>query len=172
MPLDFIGEPVALRTATKVAYFALAKVAGRRFGESSAFSDARQYIATGEGSPARLFVNQNYAANTNIGPHQHFVQVYCNGAERTVYATVTFFGGLSYLVPLSTNYDGADHGFSYAYDSLQRKVTPLFVGQFENERLATEDVRKGHTVYDNVLAMSEHWAKYIQSVATARITPL
>ena len=36
MPLDFIGEQAALRTATKVAYFAMAKHAGRQFAQSAA----------------------------------------------------------------------------------------------------------------------------------------
>jgi hypothetical protein len=100
MPLDFIAEQAGLRTATKVAYFAMAKKTGKKFNQSAAFDDVRKYLITGEGSTARLFVNQNFAANTHIGPHQHTVQVYCNGRERTVYAIVSFFGGLTYLVQL------------------------------------------------------------------------
>lgn len=162
MPLDFIAEQAALRTATKVAYFVLVKKAGRTFAQSAAFDGVREYLLTGTGKPARLFVNENYAANTHVGPHQHMVQIYCNGRERTVHAIVSFFGGLTYLVQLSASYQGADYGFTYAYDALRRKETGHIVGEFDNERLATEDVRSGKTIFDNVRAMAEHWAKYIQ----------
>ena len=169
MPLDFMDEEAALRTAAKVAYFAMAKKAGKKFAQSAAFAEVRKYLATGEGSPARLFVNENFAANTRIGPHQHMVQVYCNGGEGTVYAIVLFFGGLTYLLQLSATYQGADYGFTYAYDALERKETLLLVGNFDNEKLATEDVRSGNTVYGDVHAMAEHWKKYIQSASPDQI---
>lgn len=169
MPLDFIGEQAALRTATKIAYFAMAKHARRQFAQSAAFDAARKYLVTGNGSPARLFVNEDFATNTRIGPHQHTVQVYCNGKERTVYAIVSFFGGLTYLVQLSTSYQGADYGFTYAYDALQRRQTGHLVGNFDNERLAIEDVRFGKTVFDDVRAMADHWAKYIESASPDEI---
>ena len=86
-----------------------------------------------------------------------------------MYAIVSFFGGLTYLVQLSTSYQGADYGFTYAYDSLQRKRTGHLVGDFDNERLAIEDVRFGKTVYDDVRMMAEHWAKYIQSASPGQI---
>jgi hypothetical protein len=41
----------------------------------------------------------------------------------------------------------------------------MLVGDFDNEKLATEDVRFGKTIFDNVHAMAEHWAKYIQSAS-------
>jgi hypothetical protein len=166
MPLDFIAEQLALRTATKVAYFVLVKKAGRTFAQSAAFDDVREHLLTGTSKPTRLFVNENYAANTHVGPHQHMVQIYCNGKERTVYAV---FGGLTYLVQLSATYQGADYGFTYAYDALQRKETGHIVGELDNERLATEDVRSGKTIFDNVRAMADHWAKYIQLASPDQI---
>jgi hypothetical protein len=173
MPLDFIGEQCALRTATKVAYFAIAKVAGSKFAELDAFSDTRNYLLTGDGSPAQLFVNQNFAANVAVGPHQHAVQVYCDGGgEQSVFAIVTLFGGLTYLVQLSSIYRGADYGFTYGYDARQRKETTVLVGDLDTERLAILDVRFGDTTYQNVAVMAEHWAKYIQSVATEQINPV
>jgi hypothetical protein len=170
MPLDFLAEPIALRSATMIAYFAMAKVVGRTFAESAAFSDVRGYLLTGIGSPSRLFVSESFARNTQIGPHQHMVQVYCNGGDHTVFGIVGLFGGLTYLVQLSANYQGADYGFTYAYDALKRERTPLIVGDFDNERLATEDVRFGKTTFDNVLATAEHWAKYIQSASPDQFT--
>ena len=86
-----------------------------------------------------------------------------------MYGIVSFFGGLTYLVQLSTSYQGADYGFTYAYDSLQRKMTAHFVGNFDDERLAIEDVRFGKTVFDDVRAMADHWAKYIQSASPDQI---
>src|SRR6185437_10504929 len=172
MRLDFVNQPVALRSATKAAVMALAKVAGHRFASLDAFQHARAYALQGAGAAARLFVNKNFAANSHFGPHQHVVQVYCNGKQGNVYAIVVFFGGLSYLVELSTRYYGPDYGFSYAYDAFARKQTVVLTGQLETERLATEDVRNGETKFDDVLCMAEHWATYIRSVAAEEIKPI
>ncbi len=82
---------------------------------------------------------------------------------------MSFFGGLTYLAQLSSTYQGADHGFTYAYDALQRKETGHLVGEFDNEKLATEDVRSGKTIFDDVRTMADHWAKYIQRASPKQI---
>jgi hypothetical protein len=163
MPLDFIGEECALRTATKIALTAVAKLAGIRVAQSHAFDAVKRYILEGVGFPTRLFVNKRYAANLHIGPHQHAVQVYFDGAEHTVYAVVALFGSLTYLVELSASYDGADCGFTYAYDALQRKPTQVLHHILETERLATKDVRFGETRFDDVPLMADHWRETIES---------
>jgi hypothetical protein len=162
MPLDFIAQECALLTATKVALIAVAKVAGIKVAQSHAFDAVKRYILDGVGSPTRLFVNKRYAANLHIGPHQHAVQVYLDGAEHTVFAVVAFFGGLTYLVELSASYDGADYGFTYAYDALKRKRTQVLHHNLETERLATKDVRFGETRFDDAPVMAEHWRETIE----------
>jgi hypothetical protein len=172
MSLEFIGTPVALRSATKVALMAVAKVIGRVFASSPCFGRAKRFLMGFDEATARLFVNKNFAKNMHSGPHQHIVQVYCNGQEHSIYATVIFFGGLSYLVELSRTYEGADYGFTYGYDALQRQPAIVLPSKFDAERLAIHDVRFGNTRFDDVFEMAEHWATYIQAAAREEITPV
>jgi hypothetical protein len=172
MPLDFLNQRAALRTAAKMAYMAFAKVAGRTFASSPSYDAIREYIRTGEGEGVRLFVSESFAQSTHIGPHQHVVHFYSDGKAHVAYAIVVFFGGLAYLIEMSLKYEGADYGFTYGYDALERKPTPVLVGQFDMERRAIQDVRGGNTKFDDVLAMAEHWARYIQAVAREQIQPV
>lgn len=172
MPLDFLNQPAALRSATKVAFMALAKVGGRRFTESPVFEAIRKYIQAGDGSPTQLFVSENFALSAQAGPHQHIVHFHADGKAHIAYAIVVFFGGLTYLVEMSRTYEGADYGFTYGYDALERTTTPVLVGQFDMERRAIQDVLSGKTKFDDVVAMAEHWAKYIQAIAREHIQPV
>jgi HNH endonuclease len=131
MALDFIGSQEALRTATKIAFMALVYKVGRRFAMSPALDAVRRHLHTGKDQYARLFVNRRFSDKHQIGPHQHAASVHCDGQQHTIYAVIIFFGGLAYLVQLSSDYQGADYGFTYAFDALERKEAPVIVQSFE-----------------------------------------
>lgn len=168
MPLDFINSLEAKRTAAKVALTCLAAKLGQTFACSPAFDGVRKYIREGEGNSARLFFNQNFAVHTQAGPFQHLVLLSCDGQKHSVYAIVMFFGAMTYLVELSSMYQGADFFAQYAFDGRKRKEVPVFVGHLENERLAVEDVLGGTTLFDDVVAVAEYGAKVIQRAASPR----
>ena len=168
MPLDFVNSLEAKRTAAKVALTCVAAKLGQKFACSRAFDGVRDYIRKGEGTCARLFFNQNFAAQTQAGPFQHLVILSCDARKHTVYAIVMFFGTMTYLVQLSATYEGVDFGEQYAFDARKREQVPVFAGHLENERLAVEDVLGGNTQFDDVIAVAENGAKIIQSAAAPR----
>lgn len=174
MPLDFMNSAEAKRTAAKVALTCAAAKLGQNFACSGAFDVLRRYILTGEGECARLFFNQNFAAHTQAGPFQHSVILSCNAKTHTVYAIVMFFGTMTYLVCLSSTYEGVDFGSQYAFNARERKEVPIFVGHLENERLAVEDVLGVSTRFGDVMAVANHGAAVIESAAAPRriaVTP-
>lgn len=168
MPLDFINLPEAKRTAAKVALACVAAKLGQTFACSSAFDVVRNYILKGEGECAQLFFNQNFATQTQAGPFQHLVILSCDAQKHTAYAIVMFFGTMTYLVQLSSTYEGIDFGAHYAFDAREREEVPVFVGHLENERLAVEDVLCGRTRFGDVAAVAENGAAVIQSAASPR----
>ena len=168
MPLDFINSLEAKRTAAKVALTCLAANLGQAFACSSAFDGVRRYIREGAGNSARLFFNNDFAVNTQAGPFNHVVILSCDGQKRTVYAIVMFFGTMTYLVELSSTYQGIDFGAQYAVDARNRKEVPVLVAHLENERLTVEDVLGGSTRFDDVLAVADYGAKVIQLAASPR----
>ena len=168
MPLDFINSPEAKRTAAKVALTCVAAKLGQTFACSHAFDAVRNYILKSEGQCTRLFFNQNFAIQTQAGPFQHLVILSCNAQEHTAYAIVMFFGTMTYLVQLSSTYEGIDFGAHYAVDARKREEVPVFVGHLENERLAVEDILSGKTRFGDVVAVAENGAEVIQRAASPR----
>jgi HNH endonuclease len=168
MPLDFVNSVEAKRTAAKVALTCLAAKLGQTFVCSKAFDNVRRYIREGAGDFSRLFFNENFAACTHAGPFQHLVILSCDGQKHTVYAIVMFFGTMTYLVELSSGYEGIDFGAHYAFDARNRKEVPVFVAHLENERLAVEDVLGGTTRFDDVAAVAQYGARVIQIAASPR----
>ncbi|HEX6822567.1 MAG TPA: hypothetical protein VF123_10955 [Candidatus Sulfotelmatobacter sp.] len=168
MPLDFLNSAEAKRTAAKVALTCAAAKLGQNFACSGAFDGLRKYILTGEGGYVRLFFNQDFAAHTQAGPFQHSIILSCDAKKHTVYAIVMFFGSMTYLVRLSSRYEGVDFGSQYAFDARERKEVPVFVGHLENERLAVENVLGGTTQFENIRAVAEHGAAVIRSAAAPR----
>lgn len=168
MPLDFLNSQEAKRTAAKVALTCIASKLGQNLACCPAFDCVRNYIHTGEGECARLFYNPNFSAQTHAGPFQHLVILSFDARKRTAYAIVMFFGTMTYLVHLSSTYEGIDFGAHYAFDARKRAEVTVFVGHPENERLAVEDILRGKTQFDDVVAVAENGARVIQSAASPR----
>jgi hypothetical protein len=168
MPLDFLNSLEAKRTAAKAALTCIAAKLGQTFACSAAFDGVRRYIREGIGDCVRLFFNENFATNTQAGPFQHLVILWCDGQKHTAHAIVMFFGTMTYLVELSSTYQSVDFGAHFAFDARERKEVPVFVAHMENERLAIEYALAGDTRFDNVVAVAEYGAKIIQLAAAPR----
>jgi hypothetical protein len=169
MPLDFINSPDAKRTAAKVALTCVASKLGQNSACSRAFDSVRNYIRKGEGKCSRLFFNPDFAAQTQAGPFQHLVILSFDALKHTAYAIVMFFSTMTYLVQLSSKYEGIDFGAHYAFDARKREEVAVFVGHLENERLAVEDILHGKTRFDDVAAIAKNGEAVIQSAASPRL---
>lgn len=141
---------------------------GQTFACNSTFERIRNYNRNGEGDGARLFFNQNFAAQTQAGPFQHLVILSFDAQKHSAYAIVMFFGTMTYLVQLSATYEGIDFGAHYAFDARKREEVPVHVAHIANERLAIEDVLGVKTLFGDVVAIANNGAAVIQSAASPR----
>ena len=147
--LRFITSLEAHRTVAKIAYTGFAARAGRHVAESHDFTTVRNFIARGEGpSPTRLFLNHNVADRFQLGPHHHAIVLACDGQTHIAHAMVVIFGGLFYLVEL-TSQCVVNVFQSYGYNSQTGNEDPVIVAQSDNERLMVQDILWGNTVWND-----------------------
>ena len=162
--LKLIGEPEGLRSAAKVAYIGFALRLKPDFAIRNTSDAVRAYIRTGEGAPcARLFLDEEYLANCAQGPHQHSIVMVGRKNKRRIDAIVRLFGGLSYLVILSEQYDGADFYNTLVYDAQRGEINGVLVGNLESEFLQIEHVESSKvTIWDDRVASGKWLVKFIQ----------
>lgn len=169
--LKFIDSPELLRAVTKTAYTALALRMGRSFALRDIFDGLRKYVRTGVGDPkASLFLNEGYMQACQYGPHQHAVILAGTNKRHSVDAIVRLFGGLSYFVNLSNNYEGADFFNTLAYDAQRGKEEKLLYAHEQAELLQIEDVRNSkETVWNDRVSSGVWFLKFIGAALKADI---
>jgi hypothetical protein len=107
---------------------------GVALAQFDAFNEVREYINTGGGgTPVRLFLNDEFLTHSAHGLHQHSVVVAGRNDKHRVDAIVRLFGGLSYMVTLRTQYQGADFFDTLVYDSQRGEVNKALAIHFQSE---------------------------------------
>jgi hypothetical protein len=148
---DFLGSAAARLAVAKIALIGFAYQFGAKAIESEAFSSIKNFITDeSQGSPVRLFHNAEFIAHTQAGPHQHMLLFAANKRERTIWAVVILFGGLTYLVQLSSSWDGPDLVKTYGVDAQKGEECPVLVGALENELNAVDLILGQKTIWDDV----------------------
>jgi len=156
--LKLIGEPQGLRLATKIAYTGFALRLKADFAIRNTSDAVRAYIWTGDGAPsAKLFLDEEYLANCAQGPHQHSIVMVGRKNKHRIDAIVRLFGGLSYLVTLSEQYDGADFYDTLVYDAQRGEINGVLVGNLQSEFLQIEHVETSKTTVWNDRAALGNW---------------
>jgi len=169
--LKFIDSPELLRAVTKTSYTVLALRMGRNFATRDIFDAARNYIKMGSGNPkARLFLHEGYMQACQYGPHQHAVILAGTNNRRSIDAIVRLFGGLSYFVNLSDDYEGADFFNTLPYDAQRGKEDKLLYGHEQAELLQIEDVRTSkETVWNDRVSSGAWFLKFFGVALKAEI---
>src|SRR6266566_9791426 len=169
--LDFINEPEMLRVVAKIAYTALALHVGTEFALRDQFMDVRTYVRSGDGAPrATLFLNAEYVSACYQGPHMHSVVLVGRKNKRRVDAIVRLFGGLSYLVNLADNYDGADFYKTLVYDAQKGEERKTIVLNEQSEFLQVEHVTiSKDTIWNDRVKAGEFFLKFLDEAIQANL---
>jgi hypothetical protein len=156
--LKLIGESEGLRFATKIAYTGFALRMKPDFAIRNTSDAVRAYIRTGDGTPsAKLFLDEEYLANCSQGPHQHSIVMVGRRNTHRIDAIIRLFGGLSYLVTLSEQYDGADFYDTLVYDAQRGDINGVLVGNLQSEFLQIEHVETSKGAVWNDRVASGNW---------------
>jgi hypothetical protein len=160
---NFLSSPQAFRTAAKVAILGLA-AQNKPLPRSESFSSLKRFVRFGEGAPVSLVFNPDFAERIKAGPHQHLIMYSFDYHARTVSAVVIFFGGLFYLVNMSSDARFLDYGFTHAEDTHLRRTTPAFVTRLENERESVSHLlTSSGTISNSMLESATYFIKLLQS---------
>jgi len=162
--LDFLTSEGMLRYIAKVAYAAMALRMGIPVAQSDSFNEIREYINTGGGgTQVRLFVNEAFMTESAHGLHQHSVVLAGRNDKRRVDAVVRLFGGLSYMVTLSSRYEGADFFDTLVYDSQRGEINKALATHLQSEIVQIETLQADKdTIWDDQRKSGEWFVSFIQ----------
>jgi hypothetical protein len=178
LPTDLTFEPVSeqtlqfafchamKQTAAKVALVGLAYKYGIDYALSPQFDKLRERIFL-PNVPAHIFANEDFAAYQVRTPRQHSVIKRLNAQLKNGWSVVTLFGGLSYLVHVTDQFDErASRSFSIHYDVEQQKeYNPVVL---TDEWGLIQKVLSTTTKFESLEGVDQQWFKIVEADCKAR----
>jgi hypothetical protein len=156
--LPFVFTLEARKVAAKIALAAIAHKYGVSYSLSPQFDVLRSVrtATTEKEMPLRVFCNKNFVSAHTRNAHQHSVMCYLSAGKKKGWALVTLFGGLSYVVEVTPNYDeGSSRLFSIFYDAALKK--PLNPVVLADEMTIIGDVLSKNSIFEDRDAVDEQW---------------
>lgn len=137
LPFTFSFE--SRKVAAKIALAAIAYKCGLQFASLPEFDKLRQVdeVQTAQDLPVRIFANELFMAAHARTAHQHSVMCYMSAGMRKAWALVTLFGGPSYLVEVTPDYNQKEsRQFSVFYDAASKaQLNPVVLADEMTDRL-------------------------------------
>ncbi|MBZ5701101.1 MAG: HNH endonuclease [Acidobacteriia bacterium] len=156
--LPFIFTLEARKVAAKIALASIAYKCGVPFALSPQFDALRQVrtAKTEKEMPLRVFCNKTFIAAHARNAHQHSVMCYLSAGKKKGWALVTLFGGLSYVVEVTGNYEErSSRLFSIFYDAAAKK--PLSPVVLADEMTIIGEVLSKNSIFEDRDAIDEQW---------------
>ena len=164
--------------AAKIALASIAYKYGVAYALSPQFDGLRQTrtATTEKEMPLRVFCNKSFMAAHTRNAHQHSVMCYLSAGRKKGWALVTLFGGLSYVVEVTANYEErSSRLFSIFYDAAAKKLLNPVIIADENSLIG--EVLSKNTVFEDQDALDEQWFPILAAycaeagIALERIPP-
>jgi hypothetical protein len=154
--------------AAKTALAALAYEYGLDYAVQPEFDQLRDSIfGPFEGLPVRIFGNEAFAHNELRTPRQHSVITHLSAGMNKGWSIVTLFGGLSYIVELTDQFqERHSRSFSLHYNAESKRVYTPIVLQDEYNLIGR--VLTDETTFETQDAVDEQWYKIIEIDCKAR----
>lgn len=156
--LPFVSSLEARKVAAKIALTAIAFQYGTAFALSPQFDPLRKaHLAkTVQDTRVWFFANQGFMSAHIRTAHQHSIMCYLSAGMRKGWALVTLFGGLSYLVEVTTDYvERESKQFSIFYDAATKKrINPILLA---DEMTLIGHVLSPATKFENLEAIDDQW---------------
>jgi hypothetical protein len=178
LTLPFVAFLETRKVAAKIALASIAYEYGLPYALSPHFDGLRQ-VRTAmkvQDLPVRLFCNKAFMAAHVRTAHQHSVMCYLSAGMKKGWVLVTLFGGLSYVVEVTRDYEErSSRHFSIVYDAAVKK--PLNPVVLNDEMSLIGKVLSHETTFEDRDAIDEQWFPLIAAycaeagVALERILP-
>jgi hypothetical protein len=162
--LPFAFSLEARKVVAKIALASIAYKYGVPFALSAQFDSLRQArtATTAREMPLRVFCNKNFMAAHTRNAHQHSIMCYLSAGKKKGWALVTLFGGLSYVVEATDNYqEPSSRLFSIFYDAaLKKPFNPVILA---DEMMIIGDVLSKNSAFEDKDALDEQWFPILAS---------
>jgi hypothetical protein len=156
--LPFVFTLEARKVVAKIALASIAHKYGVPYSLSPQFDALRQVrtATTEKEMPLRVFCNKSFMEAHSRNAHQHSVMCYLSAGKKKGWALVTLFGGLSYVVEVTANYEErSSRLFSIFYDAAVKK--PLNPVVLADEMSIIGEVLSKGSVFEDRDAVDEQW---------------
>jgi hypothetical protein len=161
--IDFAFSPDMRRMVAKIALVATAYQYGTEYACLPQFDALRRAIFAGTGYdlPMRIFANKDFVSDYIRTPHQHSVRSYFSAGMHKGWAIVTLFGGLSYVIELTGQFNEvSSRNFSLFFDAASRKTFNPVVLYSEQEVIGR--VLSPDTVFEQPEAIDAQWYPIVE----------
>jgi hypothetical protein len=169
LTLPFVGSLEARKVAAKIAMTAIAFEYGIPFALSLQFNALRNARGAKAVQDMRVwyFANKGFMSAHVRTAHQHSVMCYLSAGMYAGWTLVTLFGGISYLVEVTTEYaERESKQFSIFYDAASKKrLNPVLLAE---EMTLIGHVLSPATKFENRDAVDEQWFPIISAFCTPK----
>jgi hypothetical protein len=156
--LPFVGALETRKIAAKIALAAIAFQYGPAFALAPPFDNLRKARLATKTKDLRVwfFANQGFMGGHIRTAHQHSVMCYLSAGMRKGWALVMLFGGLSYLVEVTTDYgEPESKQFSIFYDAASKaRINPIVLA---DEMTLIGHVLSPATKFEDHNAIDDQW---------------
>jgi hypothetical protein len=161
----------ARQLAAKIALVSLAFQYGTDYACLPQFDTLRNVLVGQPQDPAalglRIFANKDFASDHKRTPRQHTVRAYLSAGMHKGWASLTLFGGLSYIAQLTRAFDERDsRHYSLFYDVESRTQFNPVVLFSEQELLGR--VLSTATNFDEPEAVDGQWWPVVEEYCKAK----
>ncbi len=172
LTLRFSTSLEARKVVAKIALASLAYKYDVAYALSPQFDRLRQVRTetNPQDLPLRVFCNKSFMAAQTRAAHQHSVICYLSAGLKKGWVVVTLFGGLTYVVEVTDNYEEtSSRQFSIFYDAaIKKEFNPLVLA---NEMSLVGMALSKQTVFENRKEIDAQWSPIIESYcANAGVT--
>jgi hypothetical protein len=167
--LPFVFSLEVRKVVAKIALAAIAHEYGIAFALSDQFDGLRiaRNAETAQDLALRIFANELFMTVHTRTAHQHSVMCYLSAGMQKGWALVTLFGGLSYLVEVTSSYRERDSKqFSIFYDAAtKRRINPIVLA---DEMTLIGHVLSPATTFEKLEAVDAQWFPIIAAYCAER----
>lgn len=166
--LEFAFQPPIRQTAAKTALVALAYCQGLDFALQAQFDSLRESILNNpERVPVRIFANADFAHAHLRNPREHSVITYLSAGMHKGWSLVTFFGGLSYAVQLTCDFQEREsRRYSLYYDAGKKAAFSPVVLYGEYDLIGR--VLSPASKFESQEAVDEQWFPIVERDCRAK----
>jgi hypothetical protein len=169
--ITFAFSYEARQLAAKIALVSLAFQYGTEYTCLAQFDGLRDVILRQPRDPAtlglRIFANKDFTSDYKRTPRQHTVRAYLSAGMHKGWASITLFGGLTYIVELTRGFNERDSRHFRLFYDLESRAQFNPVVLFSEQELIGR-VLSPATIFEEAEAIDAQWWPVVEEYCKSK----